>query len=130
MGEVALTNFMKRLILVTSEIDLISNAERRRKKSYTTVFEFTFSLINFRISASTQFEATNARRMFPCFDEPSYKAIFDLSVIHDPTHIVRTNMHLINSMYYRNGSVHFCFISWKKEELRDDSDKWGKFSDW
>lgn len=45
-----------------------------------------------RYAAATQFEAPYARKAFPCFDEPSFKASFDVIVVADKSRTVLSNM--------------------------------------
>uniref|UniRef100_A0A914RZV0 Aminopeptidase N-like N-terminal domain-containing protein n=1 Tax=Parascaris equorum TaxID=6256 RepID=A0A914RZV0_PAREQ len=47
---------------------------------------------NERFIASTQFESTYARLSFPCWDEPIYKAKFDVTLIVDSNLTALSNM--------------------------------------
>jgi aminopeptidase N len=48
-----------------------------------------------RNAAVTQFEATDARRAFPCWDEPAAKAVFELTVTAPADRTVLSNMHAV-----------------------------------
>ncbi|XP_031685803.1 endoplasmic reticulum aminopeptidase 2 isoform X2 [Oncorhynchus kisutch] len=45
-----------------------------------------------RTLASTHFEPTSARMAFPCFDEPSFKANYSISIRRSPAHTALSNM--------------------------------------
>ena len=37
-------------------------------------------------------EVTEARGVFPCFDEPSFKAIFEITLVYEDGYVPVTNM--------------------------------------
>ncbi|KAI1388603.1 peptidase family M1-domain-containing protein [Hypoxylon trugodes] len=63
----------------------------------------------FHYMLSTQFEACDARRAFPCFDEPRLKATFDFKIEIPEDQVALSNMPVKDTTKSRDGFVNVSF---------------------
>lgn len=71
-----------------------------------------FHLNNNRSIAYTHFEPHSARSVFPCRDEPKYRAIYSASILSPATHTVLFNTGIKQSVFIENGL-------WKRTDYYD-----------
>jgi aminopeptidase N len=64
--------------------------------------------------AVTQFESTDARRAFPSFDEPAFKAVFDLTLVVDAGDMAISNAAIASDTPAANGKHAIRFAPTKK----------------
>jgi len=55
--------------------------------------------------AATQFEATDARRAFPCWDEPDFKAVFATTLVLDPALTAVSNTAVLSERFENGKKV-------------------------
>uniref|UniRef100_A0A667I6M3 Aminopeptidase n=1 Tax=Lynx canadensis TaxID=61383 RepID=A0A667I6M3_LYNCA len=74
----------------TLKIDFVGELNDKMKGFYRS--KYTTPSGEVRYAAVTQFEATDARRAFPCWDEPAIKATFDISLVVPKDRVALSNM--------------------------------------
>jgi puromycin-sensitive aminopeptidase len=56
-----------------------------------------------RVIATTQLQSTDARGVFPCWDEPDFKAVFAVTLITDDGLLAVSNMHEVSASVLASG---------------------------
>ncbi len=58
-----------------------------------------------QVIATTQMQATDCRRAFPCFDEPDFKAVFDVTLVIEPGLMAVSNGPEVERVEQPNGKL-------------------------
>ncbi|XP_015267948.1 PREDICTED: puromycin-sensitive aminopeptidase [Gekko japonicus] len=82
----------------TLKIDFVGELNDKMKGFYRS--KYTTPSGDTRFAAVTQFEATDARRAFPCWDEPAIKATFDISLVVPKDRVALSNMNVTERRPY------------------------------
>uniref|UniRef100_A0A8C5RGQ6 Aminopeptidase n=1 Tax=Laticauda laticaudata TaxID=8630 RepID=A0A8C5RGQ6_LATLA len=82
----------------TLKIDFVGELNDKMKGFYRS--KYITSSGDTRFAAVTQFEATDARRAFPCWDEPAIKATFDISLVVPKDRVALSNMNITDRIPY------------------------------
>ncbi|XP_063281260.1 puromycin-sensitive aminopeptidase [Prinia subflava] len=82
----------------TLKIDFVGELNDKMKGFYRS--KYSTASGDTRYAAVTQFEATDARRAFPCWDEPAIKATFDISLVVPKDRVALSNMNVVERRPY------------------------------
>lgn len=91
-NETATVTFEKELPVGEGQLNFIFNGELNDKMKGFYRSKYFNSNGEERYAGVTQFEATDARRCFPCWDEPACKATFDITLIVPEDRVALSNM--------------------------------------
>ncbi|EEZ99339.1 aminopeptidase N-like protein [Tribolium castaneum] len=92
--KIVLDSSLDKNIMYTLELTYVGHLNNHLQGFYRSQYDENNSV---KYLASTQFSPTDARRAFPCFDEPSFKANFSLIVGRPSNMSSLANMPLIKS---------------------------------
>lgn len=63
---------------------------------------YSSRLLDSRTMVASKFQPTYARQAFPCFDEPDFKATYDITLWKPHSYVALSNMNEISSVYDKN----------------------------
>ena len=108
-GETATFRFDERIAAGPARLEIMFTGELNDRLRGFYRSHYTDIDGNEQYLAATQFEATDARRAFPCWDEPALKAVFDVTLVVPANLVAVSNMPVAFEREVRPGvkAIHF-----------------------